>query len=470
MRTVRQRGYPTRKARDGQEGARGRERIGRSLTRGGIRGIMGTCDLISVKDRALPRKPISSLLIKPAGPDCNLGCHYCFYVCKDEVFDGSGPHRMSEDILEEVTRQAIRDSGPTVTFCWQGGEPTLMGVDFYRRAVELQKRYARPGKVVENALQTNGWVINDEWAEFLRKNDFLVGLSLDGPDSVHDKYRRTRNGRPTHEGVVGAAKLLLDAGVATNALVVITEHSAQHGREIYEYLRELEFKFMQFIPCLPIPEDAPADGPRPASPKSFAKFMIDTFDCWREDFRDGWPTVSIRHLETLFSSCVGGPPLECTLSETCGDYVVVEHNGDVFSCDFYVEPEWRLGNVMEGSLVKMLNSERQNEFGRRKQLVQEECHSCRWLSRCRGGCPADRKMTADGLGAMRLCQGYKLFLEHADGAMRALAKRWLARQAQHDQVAAKRRRSAPGRPVGRNDPCPCGSGRKYKKCCGKLSP
>ena len=417
----------------------------------------------------MPLKPISSLLIKPAGPDCNLGCHYCFYLCKDEVFGGHGPHRMGEDILEEVTRQGIRDSGPAATFCWQGGEPTLMGLDFFRKAVEFQRRHACSGKVVENALQTNGWVIDDEWTEFLGENRFLVGLSLDGPDYVHDEYRRTRDGRRTHERVVRTARLLLGAGVATNALVVITEHSAQHGREIYEFLRRLGFKFMQFIPCLPVSEDAPAGGPRPASPESFGKFMIDTFDCWHEDFRDGWPTVSIRHLEALFSSYVGGPPLECTLGETCGQYVVVEHNGDVFSCDFCVEPEWRLGNVMEGRLLDMLNSERQNEFGRRKRLVQEKCRSCPWLLQCRGGCPADREQGGNGLGAMRLCAGYRMFLEHADGSMRALANRWLARQARHAQQghASGRERAGPGGPVRRNYPCPCGSGKKYKKCCGR---
>jgi len=433
----------------------------------------------------LAGKSLTSVLIKPAGPDCNLQCGYCFYLGKGALF-GAGPHRMNQETLERVVRQTLGAGAPVVTFCWQGGEPTLMGLDFFCATVSLQRKHARSGQRVENALQTNGWLVDDAWCDFFRQHQFLLGLSLDGPAHVHDRYRRTLSGGPTHARVAKTAERLLRAGVAVNALVVVNDYSVHHGREIYNFLRDMGFRFMQFIPFLPPPGRVGA-GPEPSAPPSMAygDFLIEVFECWQADFRDGWPTVTVRHLEALFATYVNGPPLECTLAETCGDYVVVEHNGDVYACDFFVQPDWFLGNVHRNTLGEMLNCERQRTFGERKAHLTDNCRQCRWLQHCRGGCPAYRG--SDAARAWGLCAGYQRFLEHADGFMRALARQWREREyafaaLQSDAMGSSG--NGGGTPplrgfnggqtqrgswshVGRNAPCPCGSGRKFKHCCGQ---
>jgi uncharacterized protein len=370
------------------------------------------------------KKPLASVLIKPAGPDCNMACAYCFYRDKEALFDGTPVHRMPDDVLGETMRQVLAQPIPEISIGWQGGEPTLMGLPFFERAVDFQARYGR-GKSVGNGLQTNGLLLDAAWAAFLRRYSFLVGLSLDGPESVHDRYRRMAGGQPTWSRTVDAAKRLLDAGVAVNALTVVDDRSAGLAREIYEFHRSLGLVHMQFIPCV---ETDPADPSRAASfsaaGEAFGRFLCEVFDLWLSDFRDGAPTTFIRFFDSVFYRYVGREPPECDLAEECGTYLVIEHNGDVFACDFFVEPAWRLGNVMDGKLVHMLNSARQQEFGARKSALTGACRACEWLTVCRGGCPKDRLRDPSDGGMNHFCAGFKAFFAHADARLRALAADW----------------------------------------------
>jgi len=376
------------------------------------------------KTRRRTRKPLTSVLVKPAGADCNLSCAYCFYTAKAALYPETRRPRMSPEILEEMVRQVMRYGGPFVSFGWQGGEPTLMGPDFYRRAVELQERHGRPGQTVGNGMQTNGLLIDDQWCRLLARHSFLVGLSLDGPRHIHDRYRTDRGGAGTWARVCDAARRLLDGGVAVNALVLVNDYSVRYPREIYEFLKELGLTFMQFIPCV---ETDPLDDRR-AAPFSVAgnpygRFLCELFDLWRADFKDGQPTTSVRFFESVLYTYAGLPAPECSLLEECGGYVVVEHNGDVYACDFFVEPEWKLGNLAIHSLAAMLNSSRQGGFGRLKKRVPGECAACRWLPYCRGGCTKDRlRVEADG-GSNHFCEAYRMFFAHAHGELTRLAGR-----------------------------------------------
>ena len=406
-------------------------------------------------------KPLNSVLIKPAGPDCNMACDYCFYLEKAELFPESKKHRMSEKVLEETIRQVLTYGGPQVSFGWQGGEPTLMGLDFFKKAVEFQQRYGR-GKTVGNGLQTNGILINSDWADFLSQYQFLVGLSLDGPEHIHDKYRRLRGGQNSFEKVVASAKRMLKADVAVNALTVINDYSVRFPEEIYSFHKDMGLSYMQFIPCLePDPEDREGIAPFSAPPEEYGSFLCAVYDLWLKDFDGPVATTSIRFFDSVFHTYVDLPPPECTLLRECGVYVVVEHNGDVYSCDFFVDPEWRLGNVMEGRLIDMLNSARQARFGRQKSTLPEACRNCQWLRFCRGGCPKDRFNNPEDRSLDYFCRAYKIFFEHADSTLKRLAVDWKARQAPPPMPPPE-----PKEKPGRNDPCPCGSGIKYKKCCG----
>lgn len=419
--------------------------------------------------QGLNRKSLESVLVKPAGPDCNMACEYCFYLEKASLFHESTKHRMSEDILEEMIRQVMAQSGNNISFGWQGGEPTLMGLPFFEKAVELQKKYGF-GKVVGNGLQTNGILIDNPWIELLKEYNFLVGLSLDGPEHIHDKYRRLVNGEGTWSRVIEKAEAMLSAGVAVNALSVINDHSVNYPEEIYRFLKEKGLSYMQFIPCV---ETDPLDRDKVASfsvpPEKFGNFLCKIFDLWINDFDDDAPTTSVRFFDSVFYSYVGLTPPECTLMKNCGVYVVVEHNGDVYSCDFFVDPEHKLGNIKDSKLVDLLNAAPQRQFGKSKSDLPEECRGCMWLKYCRGGCLKDRNRDSKKLGHNYFCLSYKMFFQHAHETLCRLADEWKANQAQEEalQVQSQKqtKESASNKP-GRNDPCPCGSGLKYKKCCG----
>jgi uncharacterized protein len=415
-----------------------------------------------MKKRA-DRKKLASVLVKPAGPDCNMACTYCFYLEKSELFPETKVHRMDEDILEETVKQVLSQGEREISFGWQGGEPTLMGLPFFKKAVEFQQKYSS-GHSVGNGLQTNGLLITEEWAEFLAEYRFLIGLSLDGSEHIHNKYRCLRNGKGSWSQVVDKAKLLLDKGVATNALTVINDCSVDYPEEIYSFHKSLGLNYMQFIPCLELnPNNTSQTAPFSVSPEKYGKFLCKIFDLWLGDFEGDIATTSIRFFDSLFHIYVDLPPPECTLLRECGVYVVIEHNGDVYACDFFVDPEWRLGNIMENRLIDMLNSSKQTQFGQLKSALPQECTKCPWLRTCRGGCTKNRIHSPSNKELNFFCSSYKMFFEHADRHLKKLALDWKGKQTPSD--AEEPTTQQPPK-IERNDPCPCGSGLKYKKCCG----
>jgi uncharacterized protein len=380
-------------------------------------------------------------MAKPASSTCNLDCTYCYYLSKATLAGGPGAGKMSDEILELHIRQYIEGvTGDEVIFTWQGGEPTLMGLDFFRRAVELEKKYARPGQKIQNDLQTNGVLLDEEWAAFLKSNRFLVGLSIDGPREIHDHYRVSKGGQPTFDKVLAAARLLQRHGVPFNTLTCVHRFNGRRPLDVYRFLRqELNSTYIQFIPIVehrdfrrapPQSWDRarlPRDGEpaaRPGTPESIVTdwsvdpddwgyFLCTVFDRW---LKQDIGKVMVNHFETLVAQHLGLPPQMCIYSETCGRAVAVENDGSVYACDHYVYPEFRLGNLREGRLGEMVGSTRQSEFGQAKSAtLPQYCRQCSFLRDCWGECPKNRFiLTPDGEpGLNYLCRGFKKFFAHA---------------------------------------------------------
>jgi uncharacterized protein len=410
-------------------------------------------------------KPLTSVLIKPAGPDCNMRCRYCFYLEKDDLFTGTKTHRMSFEILEETTKQMLQQPFTSVNFGWQGGEPTLMGLPFFQKAVVFQKKYAR-GNGIGNGLQTNGLLIDRAWCDFLRKEQFLVGLSLDGPQHVHDHYRYLKGKQKSWSKIMNSCKRMLDTGVNVNALCVVNDYSVRYPQELYYFFKSAGLSYMQFIPCVETDRtNADRAAPYSVAAGDYGDFLCTLFDLWLADFQNDRPTTSIRYFESLFFTYVNQQPPECTLLNECGSYLVIEHNGDVFACDFFVEPEWHLGNVMRDRLTDLLNGQKQNHFGSLKASLPDVCLVCPWLQRCRGGCTKDRLRDPRDNGLNHFCRAYQQFFAHADAEFKRLAAWWRRDQKRQEIASAVKQGKLR---VQRNDPCPCGSGKKFKKCCGRV--
>ena len=354
-----------------------------------------------------------SLLVKPAGPDCNLACTYCFYLSKSSLF-GRQLHRMSTQVLEAMTAAYMATDQPVYTFGWQGGEPTLMGVEFYRKAVALQKRYGRPGAQVANGLQTNGTRITDELAALFAEYRFLIGVSIDGPPELHDHYRPYESGRNSHAEVLRGVERLRAHGVEHNVLTVVNAHTVEHPRTLYRYLKDLGFEYHQYIPCVEYEPDGTLrpysiDGPR------WGRFLRELYDEWAHDPEP----ASIRHIDALMQHALGGPPAMCSLASSCRQYFVVEHTGDVYPCDFFVSEDMKLGNVQTHRFGQMWQSPLFKQFGQLKRMLPDECRQCEYLSWCRGDCPKHRvggatnpvavMQTASEPPVSTLCSGWKDF-------------------------------------------------------------
>ncbi len=395
------------------------------------------------------------VLVKPAGPDCNLACTYCFYRSKAALYPDSPRHRMSDEVLKEFIGQYMAMSGEQVSFAWQGGEPTLMGLDFFRRVVDYQQKLGRSGQRVSNSLQTNGILLDDDWCQFLAEYKFLVGISIDGPSDIHDHFRIYPSGKGSHEPVIAALHRLQAHPVEHNCLTMVTPANIRRPEELYTYLtEELQLEYLQFIPLV---EKDPATGKLAdfsIDPHDWGDFLCGIFDLWS---REAQPQVYVRLFDDLMTIHAGAQPPSCQWREQCGSYVVVEHNGDVYCCDFFVEPQWKLGNLMETPLTQLMQSEKLAQFARRKAQLSEKCQECEWLWICRGGCPKHRLAYADDVSVPSyLCAGYRQFFAYSQQQFERRARRWLAQQ---------RDPTIDYDNVGRNDPCPCGSGKKYKKCC-----
>jgi uncharacterized protein len=416
------------------------------------------------------------IMLKPRGAVCNLDCQYCYFLSKERMYPGSR-FRMADDLLENYTRQYIEAQRvPEVTFAWQGGEPTLMGLDFFRRAVELQQKYRRPGMRVFNALQTNGTLLDDAWCEFFREHDFLIGLSLDGPRELHDAYRVDKGGQPTFDRVMAAADRMKQQHVEFNILTTVHAANAGHGLEVYRFLRDqVGTQFVQFIPIV---ERDNATGyqegervtNRSVTGRQYGEFLIAVFDEW---VRHDVGRLYVQVFDVSLAAWLGERPGLCIFDETCGQALAMEHNGDLFSCDHFVEPRHKLGNIADIPLLEMVGSPQQIAFGlAKRETLPRYCRECPVRFVCNGGCPKDRILkTPDGEpGLNYLCEGFKAFFTHIDGPMKFMAAELRARRppanvmrhlAQQDADLQRRFASA-----SRNDPCPCGSGRKFKHCHG----
>ena len=357
--------------------------------------------------------PAASILIKPASSACNMACRYCFYHEIAEGREVPDRGRMADGVLEELVRQAMAYAEGLVTFAFQGGEPTLAGLPFFRRAVELQRELARPGLQVQNTIQTNGTLVDDEWAEFFRENGFLVGLSIDGPERLNDAARVTTGGSGTHARVMRTVRTLRKHGVDFNVLSVVTSRSATRAGEIYRFMRKNRFDYLQFIPCMSETPEHP--NPWAVEPEAYGRFLCSLFDLWYPDFMAGH-MVDIRMFSNLAQMAAGFAPEECGMCGRCTTYFAVESDGSVYPCDFYTSDEWRLGSVGDG-LAALYASEKSRRFMEESVPKPAECLTCPWFALCRGGCRRwrDGARTGagpSGLGVNYLCPGYKLFFEH----------------------------------------------------------
>jgi uncharacterized protein len=439
-------------------------------------------------------------MAKPTGAICNLDCEYCYFLSKEMLYRGSR-FKMAAELQEIYIRQllAAHVRAPEVIVAWQGGEPTMMGLDFFRRSIELEHAYARPGQRVLNTIQTNGTLLDDNWGAFLRENDFLVGISIDGPRPLHDAYRVDKGGKPTYDRVIRGLDVLRRHNVDWNVLTTIHAANGDHGRRVYAFLRdELGAAFIQFIPIvervtkqeLPLADagwgdrardhvrnqtrDHPRDRPlytqdgdvttgRSVGPSQYGRFLIEAFEEW---VRRDVGAVYVQMFDTALASFHGEPGGMCVHAETCGLQLALEHTGDVYSCDHYVEPGYLLGNISERPLLELIVLPQQQEFGLAKRsTLPRYCLDCDVRFACNGGCPKDRfATTPDGEPRLHyLCPGYKDFFHHVSEPMRAMSGLLRAGRPAADVMASYAVADARR---GRNGPCSCGSGRKWKRCHG----
>jgi uncharacterized protein len=342
---------------------------------------------LSVLDSGLGTTPrITSLLIKPASAVCNLDCAYCFYLDRDaDPYKALPARRMAPETLERLVDTYLFYSYPNSVFAFQGGEPTLAGLPFFQKLVELQKQYGRDGQNISNSMQTNAVLINKEWCDLFRNFNWLLGVSMDGPEEVHDIYRFNKGGQPTWRKVMDAVELMQREKVEFNILCVLSQANVEKPREIYKFFRGIGIENIQYIP---LAEFEPDGRPMPftITPEQYGRFLTETFDLW-------WPErrkVRVRFFDNLAESLAGQKPGSCTLHETCDSYVVVEYNGDIYPCDFFVEGDWKIGNINLDSWAEIARRTRRYSFAKKKTLAHPECQVCEYAPICHGGCPKFR--------------------------------------------------------------------------------
>ncbi|MDH3675924.1 MAG: anaerobic sulfatase maturase [Anaerolineae bacterium] len=424
------------------------------------------------------------LLAKPSGAICNLDCAYCFFLDKELLYPGSS-FRMSDELLEQYIRQLIESHRTNqVTIAWQGGEPTIMGLDFYRKAMDLAEKYRRSGMTFLNTMQTNGTLLDDEWCEFFKEHNFLIGLSVDGPRELHDVYRVDKGGKPTFDKVMRGLRLLQKHGVEYNLLTTVNSVNADDPLEVYRFLRdEAGTDWMQFIPVV---ERINADGrtlcqegstvsERSVLPEQFGRFLSTIFDEW---VRHDVGRVYVQTIEAAIRNWLGLPSSGmCVFNETCGQGLAIEHNGDLYACDHFVEPNYLLGNIQDEHMIELVASEQQLKFGADKRdALPQYCLDCDVRFACHGECPKNRFLTTpDGeVGLNYLCAGFKHFFHHIDYPAQIIIG--LIRRgrpaAEIMQILAVEEAKLKAALVhtDRNELCPCGSGRKVKQCHGRPKP
>jgi len=373
-----------------------------------------------------------NIMLKPAGSLCNLDCKYCYYLDKAEIYGGKEP-KMSEDMLRTVVKEYIAANDvPEVTFNWHGGEPLVLGKDFYRKALSFQKEYA-DGKIIHNTLQTNGTLLDGEWAELFAKGDFLIGISIDGPREIHDAFRKDKGGAPTFDKVVSGIRILQRGGVQFNTMSTVNRKSEGKGVQVYEFLKSLGSRYMQFMPVVehvkyPLKDGKPDKGARPyiVSPTTpdaviapwsisdiaFGKFMIEIFDKWLEGDVGNY---FVNYFDAALACWCSAQPGICVFAPTCGGNAVIEHNGDFYPCDHFVYPEYKLGNIRERSIREMFSDPVMGRFGiDKRNTLPAKCRKCKWLFACNGECPKHRfsKTEKGETGLNTLCTGLQMFYSH----------------------------------------------------------
>jgi uncharacterized protein len=441
--------------------------------------------------RAIDAPPGFHLLAKPSGSTCNIDCTYCFFLSKEALYPNE-KSRMSEATLEVYIRQLLEaHRTPTVTVAWQGGEPTLMKLEFFKKSIELVEKYRRPEQAVEHTFQTNGILLDDEWCAFFKEHNFLVGLSVDGPREIHDTYRLDRAKRGTFDKVMNGWRYLRKHGVEFNILCTVNAANEKHGRAVYRFFRdEMEAKWVQFIPIVErateetigIANQGWSEQPgrkrlfytqsgnlvtmRTVGGEQYGQFLIDIFEEWvRHDVGKMYVQMFDVTLEAYF-----GRHLLCIHAPTCGYGPALEHNGDVYSCDHFVEPRYLLGNIHKTPLVQLVASAAQRKFGDDKRdTLTPQCQRCEVRGLCNGGCPKDRfALSSEGdPGQNYLCAGLYLFFTHTRPAMQTMAQLLQRGRPPSDimaLIAAEDERGGPYRS------CPCGSGRKFRFCHGNQEP
>ncbi|MCB8994892.1 MAG: anaerobic sulfatase-maturation protein [Bacteroidales bacterium] len=425
-----------------------------------------------------------NIMVKPIGPVCNLNCSYCYYLEKKNLYPGKTDFRLDDGLLENFIRDYIANQDvPVVTFTWQGGEPTLLGIEYFENVIRLQKKYAN-GKTIENAFQTNGTRLNDEWCIFFKKNNILVGISIDGEEHCHDHFRLNNSGKPSFKEVMKGVSLLQKHKVDFNTLTVINSYNVRFALETYRFLKRIGSTFLQFIPIVERSVNKPDKSGISLVPPSygseatvtgwtvnaseFGQFMISIFDEW---VRKDVGRIFVQLFDVTLANTVGAKPGLCVFSETCGDAMVMEHNGDLFTCDHFVYPEYFLGNISEKPMMDMVRSQMQFDFGiNKRNSLPVYCLKCDVRHLCHGECPKHRFIdTPDGQAGLNyLCAGYKDFFHHTKPYMDFMAKELLAKRAPANVMNwIRNKESQVVKPVlpERNEACPCGSGKKFKNCC-----
>jgi len=412
-----------------------------------------------------------NIMAKPVCGICNLACGYCYYTSKPgELYGQVEKFLMDGRVLESYTRQYLQAQPLQCDFGWQGGEPTLAGLEFFQKAIDFQKTYAADGQKVSNSLQTNGTLLDDRWCEFLAGNGFLVGISIDGPSQWHDVFRRDAAGRPTFHRAWAGLELLRKHAVEFNVLVTLNSANAPHAGDIYRYFVNRGLQYLQFIPIL---EPGPGGKAKDFSctAEQFGRFMLEVFDIWAA--RDVGK-VSERFIDNCLHQLLFGQASMCCYADRCANAMVVEFNGDLYACDHFVFEQWLVGNIMDRPLAELVRDKRMQRFAELKSPPPAACRDCEYIEFCNGGCPKHhRPVGTDPDRVNYFCEGYKMFFRHALPELRRIAEymrqdRTPPAQGRSLTATGKSPRPAgPAKPPGRNDPCPCGSGRKFKNCCGR---
>ncbi len=360
-----------------------------------------------------------SLFWKTVSEDCNLACDYCYY--SRVLGRPESVRRPTATVLEKVLREYLSTCGPIASIAWQGGEPLLAGLPFFQTVVDMQARLATPPQVLNNAIQTNGVLINRAWAEFFYQYRFLVGVSLDGPPDIHNSHRVTSQGSGSYARVMRGIRWLQETHVDHNILTVVGPHNVNIGRELLQFYRAAGFKWIQFIPQMSFQSHHPEqDGQYAITPDEYGRFLCDTFDEW---YNKGQPNMSVRFFDNVLQTYIGLTPDICTMQTQCPPHLVVESNGDLYPCDFYMDDTWKLGNCANMTLTEALETPTYRRFAAMKPDLPNKCQTCPWLTHCRGGCPRNRSEDSSTiLGPDYFCTAYETFFEYTDKRMQAIAR------------------------------------------------